>query len=273
VDPAEPGDDMGAPDPVYSMGMTEPDAKSSAPSPAQSVRGLLRSCDRATLATLQRTGSEAPAGWPYASLVLMAVDQDAAPILLISTLADHTRNLLADPRASLLVDGTAGLDEPLTGARATVMGRLEKTDDPRHRARFLARHPAAAMYAGFGDFAVWRMTVGRAHIVAGFGRIHWVDGGAVIGAAPPALAAREADVVDHMNADHADAVDLYATMLLGLDGDGWQMTGVDAEGIDLRRAGRVARLPFDTPVADADGARAELVRLVKKARGLAPRGG
>ena len=251
------------------MGMTDPDAKSSTPSPARSVRDLLRSCDRAVLATVQRAESEAPTGWPYASLVMMAVDQDASPLLLISTLADHTRNLLADPRASLLVDGTAGLDEPLTGARATVMGRLEKTDDPRHRARYLARHPSADMYAGFGDFAVWRMSVERAHIVAGFGRIHWVDGGEVLGEAHPTLAEREADVVGHMNDDHADAVALYAKVLLGLEGEGWAMTGVDAEGADLRRAGRVARLPFDKPVADADGARVELVRLVKRARAAA----
>ena len=256
------------------MGMTDPDAKSSAPgsstpTPAQSIRGLLRSCDRAVLATLQRAGSDGPAGWPYGSLVMMAVDQDASPILLISTLADHTRNLLADPRASLLVDGTAGLDEPLTGARATVMGRLEKTDDPRHRARYLARHPSAGMYAGFGDFAVWRMRVERAHIVAGFGRIHWIDGGEVIGDAPAALAEREADVVGHMNQDHADAIALYARVLLGLDGEGWAMTGVDAEGADLRLGGRTARLAFDAPIADAEGARVELVRLVKRARALA----
>lgn len=251
------------------MGMSDPDAKSSTPTPAQSIRGLLRSCDRAVLATLQRADSDAPAGWPYASLVMMAVDQDASPILLISTLADHTRNLLADPRASLLVDGTAGLEEPLTGARATVMGRLEKTDDPRRRARYLARHPSARMYAGFGDFAVWRMQVERAHIVAGFGRIHWVAGDAVIGEAPPALAAREADVVGHMNEDHADAIALYARVLLGLEGEGWEMTGVDAEGADLRLDGRVARLPFDKPVDDAEGARVELVKLVKKARSIA----
>lgn len=254
------------------MGMTDPDAKSSASSPAKSVRDLLRSCDRAVLATLQRAGSDAPAGWPYASLVMMAVDQDASPILLISTLADHTRNLLADPRASLLVDGTAGLDEPLTGARATVMGRLEKTDDPRHRARYLARHPSAQMYAGFGDFAVWRMAVERAHIVAGFGRIHWVEGAGVLGAPAPALAEREADVVGHMNEDHADAIELYARVLLGLDGEGWAMTGVDAEGADLRLGGRTARLPFDKPVADAEGARVELVRLVKRARSIASSG-
>ena len=256
------------------MGMSDPDAKSSpstssGSTPAQSIRHLLRSCDRAVLATLQRAESDAPAGWPYASLVMMAVDQDASPILLISTLADHTRNLLADPRASLLVDGTVGLEEPLTGARATLMGRLEKTDAPRHRARYLARHPSAEMYAEFGDFAVWRMRVERAHIVAGFGRIHWVSGEDVIVAAPPALAEREADVVGHMNEDHADAIALYARILLGMDGEGWAMTGVDADGADLRRGGQVARLPFDRSVEDAEGARMELVRLVKRARAAA----
>lgn len=261
------------------MGMTDPDAKSSggAPepepsSPAVTVRGLLRATDRATLATLQRGDSKGPAGWPYASLVMMAVDHDASPILLISTLADHTRNLLTDPRASLLIDGTGGLDEPLTGARATVMGRLEKSDDPQHRARYLARHPSAEMYAGFGDFAVWRMQVESAHLVAGFGRIHWIDGTDVLGRRGLPLEAREADVVSHMNEDHGDAVALYARILLGLDGEGWEMTGVDAEGADLRLGGRTARLPFDKPVEDAEGARVELVRLVKRARGSAEAG-
>jgi len=253
------------------MVMSDEDAKTHAPSPApaDTVRALLRASDRATLATLQRADSPDSPGYPYASLVLLAVDDDAAPILLISTLADHTRNLLADPRASLLLDGTAGLDEPLTGARATVMGRLQRSSTSRHRERYLARHPSAVIYAGFKDFAVWRMTVERAHLVAGFGAIHWLDGAAVLGEPAPALAAREADVVDHMNEDHADAVALYARVLLGLDGDGWAMTGVDREGADLRLGGRVARIAFDNPVEDADGARVELVRLVKRARTMA----
>lgn len=251
------------------MGMADPDAKSSPPSPAETVRSLLRACDRATLATLQRADGDGPAGWPHASLVMMAVDHDAAPVLLISTLAEHTQNLLADPRASLLVDGTAGLDEPLTGARATVTGRLERSDDPRHKARYLARHPSAGMYAGFQDFAVWKLRVERAHLVAGFGRIHWVDGAEVLGSSGLAIETQETGVVEHMNEDHADAIALYAKVLLGLDGDGWAMTGVDAEGADLRLGGRIARLPFDKPVEDADGARVELVRLVKRARRMA----
>jgi heme iron utilization protein len=228
---------------------------------------LVRSHHRAYLGTAMRP--DAPdAGAPYASLVLAAVDHDASPILLISTLADHTRNLMADARCSLLFDGTLGLDEPLTGPRVTLQGRAEKTTDPRHRARFLARHPGAAGYADFKDFAFWHMSVSRAHLVAGFGRIHWMDGKDVLPAVAhaAALAEAEADIVAHMNGEHRDAVQLYATELLGKSGDGWTMTGVDPEGADLRRGGEVLRLAFDKPVADAEAARVELVRLVKRAR-------
>lgn len=251
--------------------MDESSSPSTGPAPASGstasgaiVRGLLRSADRATLATA-RAGDGA-AGWPYPSLVLMAVDHDASPLLLISDLAEHTKNLTADPRAALLVDGTAGLDDPLTGARASVLGRVARDPDPERRARFLRRHPSAAGYAGFGDFAIWRMSVDRAHLVAGFGRIHWVAADRILGTAGSPLAAREADVVEHMNADHGDAVGLYARVLLGLDGEGWTLTGCDAEGVDLRLGGRSARLPFDVPVDDADAARVQLVRLAKRAR-------
>jgi putative heme iron utilization protein len=248
--------------------MANPDTSPApGPAPGDIARQLLRTLDRGSLATPMRP--DAPdAGAPYASLVLVAADHDASPLLLISALADHTKNLLASPAVSLLFDGTVGRDEPLTGPRVSVQGMARRTDDPRHAARFVGRHPGAAMYSGFKDFAFWRIEVTRAHLVAGFGRIHWLTAREVLydasGAA--ALAGAEPDIVAHMNQDHADAVQLYATKLLGRAGDGWQLTGVDPEGADLRRGGEVARLPFDRPVADAEEARAELVRLVKKAR-------
>ena len=239
--------------------MTE--TKHELPPPDVSARHLMRGCATATLATL------AGSGWPYASLVLVAADHDASPILLLSTLAEHTKNLLADSRVSLLFDGTAGLAEPLTGARVTVLGRAAKATDPAARARFLARHPGAAMYADFGDFAFYRVTAERGHIVAGFGRIHWIDDLLWSGETAD-LAAAEMDVVQHMNADHGDAVQLYATKLLGQAPADWRLTGCDAEGCDLVADGgaRRARLDFDNPVRDAEGARVELVRLVKRAR-------
>lgn len=226
----------------------------------------MRSRDTATLATTHKNG-----GWPFASLVLVAADQDATPLLLISTLAEHTRNLAAEPRVSLLFDGTAGLDSRLTGPRVTVLGRAERADAPRHRERFLARHPDAAAYADFGDFAVYRIAVERAHLVAGFGRIDWISADDLLYPLPDdfPLSAQEAGVVGHMNEDHADAIQLYATRLLGAGDEGWRMTGCDPEGCDLRRRGDVLRLAFDKPVHDADAARVELVRLVKRARAQA----
>lgn len=231
-------------------------------SPAQQARAVARACRTASLAT-QMAGQNSQ---PYASLVLVTFDHDAAPLLLISRLADHTKNILSHDRVSLLCDGTVGLSEPLTGPRVSLLGVAEKTDDPRHRARYLARHPTAEMYAGFGDFAFYKIHVERAHIVAGFGKIHWLDDYLYAGDTT-ALAAAEADILQHMNTDHADAVQLYATKLLGKSGDGWSLCGIDAEGADLLRDGEVARLDFAKTIASAEDARVELVRLVKQARG------
>jgi putative heme iron utilization protein len=235
--------------------------------PAEQARAVARACRTASLATLMAGAAGAKGGQPYASLVLVAFDHDAAPLLLVSRLADHTKNILADPRVSLLCDGTTGFDEPLTGPRVSLLGMAEKTDTPRHRARYLARHPSAGMYAGFGDFAFYKVHVERAHIVAGFGRIHWLDDYLYAGETQ-ALADAEAEILQHMNDDHTDAVQLYAQKLLGKSGDGWSLCGIDPEGADLIRENDLARLTFSKTIATAEEARAELVRLVKAARGL-----
>jgi heme iron utilization protein len=223
-------------------------AQSSA-SPATTARALMRRRDRATLATSLD-------GAPYASLVLTATAADGAPLLLISDLAQHTINIAADPRVALLFDGTGELDEPLTGPRATVLGRAARGDDAALRARYLARHPSAALYAGFADFHLYRVTIERAHLVAGFGRIDWVDAGALL---PPGLAA----LADAEAALLAEIEDGDAGLMLGRPGEGWRVTGIDAEGVDLRRGGVVARRDFPAPVADAASARAALADLTR----------
>jgi len=228
--------------------------------PSAKCRQLLRAADRAVLSTLLVEGGE-----PYGSLVLLACGPDGAPLLLLSDLADHTKNLKQDSRASLLIDGTTGLADPLTGARASIQGRIEKADDPALLDRYIRRHPSAELYRSFKDFNLYRMEPEKAHLVAGFGRIHWTDGIAFEGETK-ALSEAESGIVAHMNEDHLDAIALYANRLLGLEGVGWRMTGVDPEGCDLRRQGKTARLVFDKQVHDAETARVELVRLVKRAR-------
>ena len=231
--------------------------------PAVAARRLVRSSDRATLATA--LGDD---GWPYASLVMVACSHDASPLLLISELAEHTRNLASDPRASLLFDGTVGLDTPLTGLRATLLGPIERCDDPFALDRYVRRHPDAESYLALGDFHLHRMSVERARIVAGFGVIEWLSADKIVLDDGPhaELAASEADIIQHMNEDHAQSVTLYATGLLGLKGDGWKLTGIDPEGIDLGCEGIIARLNFDHPVSDDNMARKALVELVNKAR-------
>lgn len=230
---------------------------------SHSVRELVRRLDKATLATAL---PDENVSWPYASLVLVAVDHDLSPILLISTLAEHSKAIAADNRVSLLFDGTAGLDQPLTGPRVTLMGRAAPDDEPRLRARFLARHPDAALYADFGDFRFYRVAVERAHLVGGFGKIRWLTAAELTPPEVPALVAAEHEIVTHMNDDHAEAVGLYAARLLGLPGEGWRMTGIDRDGIDLRLRGTVARLALPNLVAGPEEARKALVALVAKAR-------
>lgn len=238
---------------------------------SHAVRDLLRRLDRAALATALplATGAAGEPAWPYASLVLVAVDHDLSPILLMSDLAEHTRAIASDPRVSLLFDGTGGFVQPLTGPRVSLLGRAAKTDDERVKRRFLRRHPDAGLYAGFKDFNFYKVTPERAHLVGGFGKIRWLAAAELLAEAPlPALAESEEGIVSHMNEDHSDAVQLYATKLLGLAGTGWTMTGIDAEGIDLKQAGQAARVAFDSPLAAAGEARKTLVSLVAKARAL-----
>ncbi|MCZ6522789.1 MAG: DUF2470 domain-containing protein [Alphaproteobacteria bacterium] len=231
--------------------------------PGKLARRLVRSATTAALTTVLRQD-----GWPYGSLVLTACDHDAAPILLLSRLAEHSRNLAADARLSLLFDGSANFEPRLGGPRVTLMGRARESHEPRHRARFLARHAEAERYAGLGDFSFYRVEVERAHLVAGFGRVERLDGARILldVSGARALGEAEGEMIAHMNRDHAEALTLYANALLGQDGAGWTMTGCDPEGCDLRRGGRAARLAFEAPVRDPAGAREALVALLERAR-------
>lgn len=218
---------------------------------------------RRARAAVLSTALKSRGGWPYGSLVGVALDCDLSPLMLFSTLSDHTRNLAADSRASLLFEETSRLKNPQTGLRVSVLGRIRKTNDRRHHRRFLARHPEAALYAGFGDFSFFRMTVDRVRYVGGFAKAAWLKAPEILSdaKAAAAVAKAEAGILARMNDDHPDAVDHYANALLGRSGKGWTMTGIDPDGADLRRGGRVARLEFEIPAASRAQVRDELVRL------------
>lgn len=232
----------------------------------RTVRQLVRRCGKATLATLLReTRGAEPT--PYASLVLVAADTDASPLLLLSRLAVHTRNLGEDPRAALLFDGTEGLASPLAGERVTLLGPLEPVSCERMRSRYLRFHPEAAQYSGFADFGLYRMQVTRAHLVAGFGRIAWLPAEAVLLPRCPsdALAEAEAGMLVELDREHLDSLQLLAAEC-GAPAGAWRPIGLDPEGIDLARDGERLRITFPETVADMRGLRAALLALLRKRR-------
>jgi putative heme iron utilization protein len=237
--------------------------------PVALARRLLRAALKASLATLDPNS-----GHPYASLVLIATEPDGTPTFLVSRLARHTRNLQKDARASLLIGATEESGDPLAGARITLLGEARPCASATARPRFLARHPAAAGYAEFADFAMYGLAVEGAHLVAGFGRIVDLAGPEITldTSAAGGLIAAEPDILAHMNADHSEAVALYATALAGAPPGPWRMSGIDPEGIDLLHRDKAARVAFPRPILTPAEARACLAALAQQARGLAPSG-
>lgn len=226
--------------------------------PVRTARRLIAEARRGALATLL------PSGAPHASLVTVATMPDASPVLLLSRLARHTANIVEDPRVSLLVQEERKGD-PLEGSRLSIAGIISTTEAPAAQRRFLARHPSAAGYAGFKDFSFWRIEVMGAHLVAGFGRIVELRASDLAIDASP-LFDVEAGAVEHMNKDHVDAIDLYATRLLGERRGPWRMLGIDPEGCELILGDTVRRLDFPQRVTTAGALRKMLGDLAQEAR-------
>ncbi|MCU0868000.1 MAG: DUF2470 domain-containing protein [Burkholderiales bacterium] len=225
------------------------------------ARLALRTARRAVVST----HSVRHPGFPYGSAVAIAPEAGGTTLLLISDLAAHTRDLRADPRASLTVHG----DDAIAGARLTLTGHAAMLDAPDAvacaKARYLDCVPDAAGFADFGDFHLWRFTPSAGHWIGGFGDILWFDADAfVVDAA--ALDAAASGIVEHMNADHAHNLRDYATTLLGHDCVDVRLVAIDPDGLDLDADGTALRLDFDAPVHDAAQARAALVALAQRAR-------
>lgn len=226
------------------------------------AKKLMREARSGALATLL-VGS----GDPYCSLVNVATAADGAPLLLISRLAVHTKNIMADPRVSLMLDERKASD-PLEGARVMLMGTAVPATDEASRRRYLARQPEAEMFAGFGDFSFYRIELKGAHLVAGFGRIVDLKPADLLtdltGAEP--LLQAEPEVIAHMNEDHAGTCRLYATRLLGAPDGDWRCVGCDPDGLDLQRDRTGLRLPFPRRVTEPAVLRRVLRALAEQAR-------
>ncbi|WP_428484343.1 HugZ family protein [Rhodopila sp.] len=231
--------------------------KAAAYDPVRLARCLLRGARVGTLATTAK-------GQPFASLVTPACMPDLSILLLLSSLSEHTRHLMADPRCSVLMAGTAETANPQTAPRLTVTGLAERVEDTALKARFLAVHPYASLYADFGDFSTWRVKPVAGLFVGGFARAHRLGAAALMpdADAVAAIAAAEAEIVAHCNGDHADAMGLLA----GSTGD-WRMVTADVDGFDLAQGETVLRVAWSAPVRDAGDVRRELIRLARAARG------
>jgi putative heme iron utilization protein len=222
-----------------------------------------------------------PAGFPFGSVVAYAADQAGNPLFVISELAEHTRNLRADGRASLLVTESRDESDPLASGRVTVIGEASPVPAARQdeATAFVVGHlPAVGGYANYGDFSCWRLDVGAIRWVGGFGRMDWVDPAAFRAGAFDPVLVRRRDVIEHMNADHADAGILLCQRALDTASDGPPATvtaasfdHVDRFGCDYTattdRGTASIRLAFEHPATSVDEVRASVVALVRAARG------
>ena len=237
--------------------------------PGPVAKDLLRRIRAGTLATLDRN-----TGHPFASLVNIATDADGAPVILISRLSTHTANLETDGRASVMLAET-GKGDALAHPRLTVLGAFmqvprDAADEARLRRRFLAHHPKSQLYAGFADFAFWRMTVAAAHLNGGFARAADLTATDVLTDIADArdLIDAEEGAVAHMNEDHAAALNLYAVKLCGAPDGVWRCTGIDPDGLDLQNGPLSARLPFPQRITSPGALRIGLKELAEKARAM-----
>jgi putative heme iron utilization protein len=225
------------------------------------ARALIRAAASATLATSAE-------GQPFASLVTPATAPDLSVLLLLSSLSEHTRHLRAEPRCALLFTGAPTSANPQTAPRVTLTGLAELVpaeEVPALKARWLARHPYAALYADFGDFALWRIRPMGALLVGGFARATRLKLADLL-PDHAALAAAEAEILGHVNADHADAVEAIARGLHGAAPGPWRLAALDSDGCDLALEEAVLRHPWPASVTEPDGVRAALIKAARAGR-------
>jgi putative heme iron utilization protein len=241
-------------------------------SPAEEARTLVAATNLAALATLTADGD------PWASLITYGALDDGAPVLCVSRLAEHGRNLAADPRASLIITQVDRPPDPLAAARVTLVGRVERPPDVASVAAARDAHltavPAATTYIDFSDFSLWILRIDRVRWVGGYGRMDSASGPEYAAAQPDPVAAGASAAIAHLNADHSDALLAIAQTLGGYpDATVATCSGLDRRGIDLAldtpRGRAPARVSFSTTLTDGAQLRAATVELAQRARSAA----
>ncbi len=247
--------------PGQNSGNDEP--KSSDAEKALPARSILRSVKTGALGTLDQNTRH-----PYVSFASIATDIYGSPVFLTSDLALHTQNIRKDPRISLMVHEVGKPGDPLTLGRTSLIGTANFDIGEQERRRYLNRNPEARGYSEFADFHFFSMKIEMVHYVGGFGRIYQVkpDQFLLTGACSDGLAEIEDEIIDHMNSDHLDVVQLFATKLLGAGAANWQISGCDVEGCDLIADGQTLRLAFINRLENVKNARSAFVELADQAR-------
>ena len=232
---------------------------------ALEARQFLRSTHSGILSTFSAKFE----GYPFGSVAPFVLDHDCQPIILISNIAEHTKNIIANPKVSLVV--FAGTDDLQANARLTLIGDAVKTDksDTNLRARYLRYIPQAVSYFDMHDFAFYRIQIAQARYIAGFGKMSWMEGVSITPAANQ-LAEVESNIIEHMNADHAESMKLYCKHFHGVEPSQVEMLGIDCDGFDVKAINnnddQVLRFDFEEPISDAVTAREALVAMSKIAR-------
>lgn len=240
------------------------------PSFAEAARTLVAAHRHAVLATISADG------YPYSSTVAYAAVDNGDMLLLLSHLAEHTKHLKGDARASFFLHDTLGLADPLAEPRLSLLGKvvdMQPEVDATLRQRFLEVHPSAAIYVDFADFAFYRFVPETLYYIAGFGRMGWTDAASYYAVTPDPLLAVQAGVIEHMNEDHADALVDYVVAFAELPADQLehaQMLTLDYLGFDVlvKLAGngqKRVRVPFLEPVRDPSKVRHAMIDLSQEA--------
>lgn len=218
------------------------------------------------------TQSQRHPGWPFASVMPYALDDGGAPLFLVSGMAIHTQNMTAEPRVSLLVMQRNADADPLGGARVTLMGTAAQVSAPSDdlRARYLERHPSAKYWIEFSDFSFFRLDVTDVYFVGGFGAMGWVTRDGYAGAQPDPLVDSAAQIIEHMNADHREALREITRKFGGVEAEEVTMVACDRLGFVVRAktpAGmKGVRIQFPEAVSSRDDARRVLVEMTRGSR-------